>query len=541
MRRSLSLTIALTAAATTLVAPFATAPATAESVTTLSLSGFSDVLVDQAHGHVFVTGGTGSSSIAVTSLDGVSQAPIPSAYGAAQMLLSQDGSKIYVGLAEADGVGVIDASTLAMTKIATGSNTCPYDVAQTTGRIWYSYGCGQWTGAIGYIDLSDNSVHAAIRTGFYSAPLLESSAALPGQIALSDRGISPTPLVIANVTEGTPVTLPNDNTVAADVRDMAITPDGSRIVTTNMAPYVHPVFMTSDLSGDGSYDTDAYPNAVAIRADGMVAAGVDGSPAVWLYPSGSRTLQKSYNFAGMLAPGGLAFGTTRLFAVTESGFSDAVVKLHVITPGATSSLSIRSGSPTSVPYSYGSAATVTVHLNTPGTNRKVSVYAKPYGGTEHLVKTGTVDAAGNLTISATVTRRTTFRAVYAGDASVDGSQASVAVAVRARVTPKMTGYVRHKGSVYLYTRKKGARIIGTVAPNHAYDCAYFRAEAYVHRKWRYVDSTGCVDLNSLSQAMGILKVSKSYVGIKFRLRAEWHGDTENAAQNSPWRFAKFIR
>lgn len=538
MRRPLVLTIA----ASMLALPLTMAPATADGSTPLSLDGFSDVLVDQAGGHVFVTGGTASSSIVVTNLDGVVQTPIPNAYGAAQMLLSQDGSKVYLGLAEADGVGVINTTTLAMTKISTGANTCPYDVAQTTGRIWYSYGCGQWSGAIGYIDLTDNSVHPAIRTGFYSAPQLESSPALPGQLAIADRGISPSNLVIATVTEGSPVTLPTDNSVETAVRDMAITPDGTRIVTTDMAPYVHPVFLTSDLSGDGSYATGAYPNAVAIRSDGMVAAGIDGpyDPDVWVYPAGSRTLLRSYELGGSsstLAPGGLAFGTTRLYAVAETG-SNPAYTLRVITPAAASSLTIR---PNATTYSYGGTAAVTVHLTSTSTNRQVSIYAKPLGGTEQLLKTGTVDGNGNLIVATNVVRRTTFRAAYAGGAGVDGSTATTTVTVRAKVTPTMVRYVRRKGPVYLYKVTKSARIIGTVAPNHANDCLYFFAEFYVHGSWGHPAKTGCVPMTSTSKAMGILKGRKVYVGLKIRLRAEWRGDGENAAQNSPWRYARFIR
>jgi hypothetical protein len=42
-------------------------------------------------------------------------------------------------------------------------------------------------------------------------------------------------------------------------------------------------------------------------------------------------------------------------------------------------------------------------------------------------------------------------------------------------------------------------------------------------------------------AMGALKGQRAYLGVRIRLRAEWRGDTENAAQNSAWIYAKFIR
>src|SRR5688572_22181026 len=101
MRRKLAISAAMSVAAGMLAAPLvAQTPATADGIVTLPLELFSDILVDQARGHVFMTGGPTSTSILVTNLDGALQTPIPNAHGASQMLLSQDGTKVYVGLAE---------------------------------------------------------------------------------------------------------------------------------------------------------------------------------------------------------------------------------------------------------------------------------------------------------------------------------------------------------------------------------------------------------------------------------------------------------
>ena len=545
MRRRLALAVAITTAAGLALAPLTTTPASADGITSLPLEGFADILVDQAHGHVFITGGTGSSDIVVTDLDGVVQTSIPNAHGAAMMMLSQDASKVYVGLMQADGVGVIDTATLTMTKISTGAGTCPFDVAETAGRIWYSYGCGGGDGAVGYIDPGDNSVHPGIRTDFYNAVKIESSPNLPGELVMARVGTSPGQIYVATVTEdeGGAVTLPTRDQVEVDARDFAITPDGSRIVTTEMAPYVHPVYLTADLSADGSYNTEAYPNAVAIRADGMVAAGTSSwyDPDIWVYGGGSRTLSRSYDFNSteqVLAEGGLAFGETRLYAVEQTGYySDATYRLRVITPRGRSAVTIKSGATT---YSYGASAKVTVHLTSGSPNRQVSVYARPYGGTEKLLRTATVDGSGNLTVSTTVARRTTFRVAYAGDADFDPAGASTAVAVRAKVTPTMKNYIGRSGSSYVYKVSRNARIVGAVAPNHAGDCLYFRAQFYVNRAWRYPSATSCVRMSSTSRGIAVLS-GKGLAGIRVRLRAEWRGDTENAARTSEWRYVKFVR
>ncbi|TFV32330.1 PKD domain-containing protein [Streptomyces sp. T1317-0309] len=66
-------------------------------------------------------------------------------------------------------------------------------------------------------------------------------------------------------------------------------------------------------------------------------------------------------------------------------------------------------------YAYGATATVTAHLGTTYSNRAVSIYAQPYGGTKTLVKTGKVDSHGNLVASYKVTRNTVFTTAFSGD------------------------------------------------------------------------------------------------------------------------------
>ena len=36
-------------------------------------------------------------------------------------------------------------------------------------------------------------------------------------------------------------------------------------------------------------------------------------------------------------------------------------------------------------------------------------------------------------------------------------------------------------------------------------------------------------------------IGNGLAGVKVRMRAEWRGDTENAAKNSVWRYVKFVR
>ncbi len=64
----------------------------------------------------------------------------------------------------------------------------------------------------------------------------------------------------------------------------------------------------------------------------------------------------------------------------------------------------------------GTTVHVTAHLGKTYNSRVVAVYAQPSGGAKKLVESAKVSSQGYLTISYTVTKNTTFTAVFAGDA-----------------------------------------------------------------------------------------------------------------------------
>ena len=87
-------------AATTLVA----APsASADGTKVIPLAGYRDMVVDDAHGHVFISQGT--DQLVVTDLNGNLVTTIPQLYGADGLVLSDDGSALYVALSTGDAIG----------------------------------------------------------------------------------------------------------------------------------------------------------------------------------------------------------------------------------------------------------------------------------------------------------------------------------------------------------------------------------------------------------------------------------------------------
>lgn len=513
------------------------AVAQADEILDVGLTGFADILVDQAHGHVFITQDT--ATIVVTDLDGSPITTIGNMYGAQGMVLSDDGATLYVGLSDGDAIAAIDTATLAATAHGTGTSTCPGDLAFTSGQVWFSSGCGAGLRAI---DPSDWSVSGSLAN--LSNAVIEASPAYPDQLFAIERGISPATLYAFTTFGGaTPsATLRTSRwNVGSNAGDLALTPDASTVITASGAPYEHPAFKTSDLSSSGVYGSDAYPNAVAVREDGMVAAGISGSyePDVYLYQPGSATLFRSYELGGTdneLVPGGLAFSRTRLYAVSADVYADHY-RLHVFNTRSNTDLTIgtdRKG------YRFNAAATVTASLPAAMAGRTVSIYAEPYAGARRLVASGPVDADGRLTATVTVTQRTRFVAEYAGDQEFEPKSASTTVIAAAKVTATMLDARRRSGKYYLYRFDRSAILKGTVFPNHGGDCLKFRWQHYSGR-WRTGALTPCVQMTPKSYARFLLAGHKRDIGVKFRLRAEWPGDIQNTKQHSPWRYAKFVR
>lgn len=532
-RRALLPVALLVAVGLQIPAPAATA------ATVLPIDRLGDIVVDQAHGRVFMSGGPDSSRIVVTDLSGGNLRTVDVVGGANQMTLSADGSTLYAALTRGDAVAAVDTTSLAVEKIPTGAQSCPYDVAETAGKVWFSYGCSS-AGNIGAIDTVTHAVVAGLMTTTYDgAHLLESSPGLPGRLAAhGDNALS-----ILDVTGGETPTVETGPTIESQGDDLAVTPDGSRVITTSMSPYVHPVYLTADLSADGAYDTAPYPNAVAVRADGMVAAGSMGiyEPDVYVYEPGKRSVYRTYDFGTSstarpyVQQGGLAFGANRLYAVT--GDFDGHLALRVITPRRASSVTV---TPSRTTYGHGATAKVTVRLKAVSATRTVSVYATPYGGTEKLLKRAQVSADGTLTAGLTVQRRTRFTVRYAGDAHTDPSSDSVSVAVRARVDTVIKRHYAKDGKYHLVHEGTVPLSVAKVSPNHAGDCLWFRAQFWVNGAWRYPATTDCARMDRYSRAAARL-VGDYPVGLKVRMRAEWRGDKENAADNAAWRYLRFTR
>ncbi|MEV4495156.1 hypothetical protein AB0J84_05575 [Micromonospora arborensis] len=313
---------------------------------------FGDILVDEARGRVYITGGKGTDGLIVTDLNGSVLRTLPGiAPGAAGMVLSPDGSKLYIAAGDQDWLRIVDLDTWELdgqfAGKTDGTMTCPKDLAFAAGQLWVSWGCeSESTAGIGRVDLATGKFDVygveAIDERITSAMLLATSPAQPDMVIAGATGTSPALLVRFEATATGLVQRAISRTDGGSVTQLAITPDGTGVIVPSGAPYYHPVLRTSDLVEVHRYPTVAYPNAVAIRPDGLVVAGTNSSydKDVWVFAPGGTTPVSTYDFGHLpnqetwahnLVNGALAVAGNKIYAVTDQLAEPEMVTLRIRT------------------------------------------------------------------------------------------------------------------------------------------------------------------------------------------------------------------
>ncbi|MFF3888975.1 Ig-like domain repeat protein [Streptomyces sp. NPDC001914] len=310
----------------------------------LPVASVADVVVDSVHQHVFVSDPEGDKVVA-TDYDGDVVGTFGSLSAATGLELSADSQTLYVAVAGSDEIAAIDTAGLTESaRYSTGTADAPKSLARTGGKLWFGYGTPTH-GDIGSLDLSGPDPVLAVAqdsaSRWYYAPLLNTNPAAPGVLAAAESGLSPAAVATYDVSGAGAPKLIAQGQGGSNLRDLAVTPDGSQVVTASGWPYKHQVLSTADLKEVGSYPTDAYPNAVDIAADGTVAAGIDGSyeADVYVFKPGTTDPLRTYEFAetGTLVPDGLAWEPdgNHLFAVTANGSTYRLNTLNAPSKAAT--------------------------------------------------------------------------------------------------------------------------------------------------------------------------------------------------------------
>jgi hypothetical protein len=508
--------------------------AQADSSNDVGLTGFADMVVDQTHGHVFISQGTGR--VVVTNLAGHQIGAIAGLAGAEGMTLSDDGSEVFVALSNGNAIAEVDAAQPlaegAVTTFPTGDDSCPTDVAYTAGLVWFEATCDAQATGLRALDPSTGTIHdlgnqPPLRTQLAASPHL------PNTLFVLDFGPS---LTEYTVTGGdTPTISQKASSNINEASQFAVSSDGSQIVTGARASY-----STADLSHLQNYAVPHGSSAVAARSsDDLLAFG--SRDGVVFYRHGATASMGTYLFddpdAAVVA-GGLAFGTKALYAVTFDSQFAPHYALQVITPRnrprANVSIAVSKG-----PYRYGKKATVTVTLHRHTSRSHLELYAATADGKLHFLKSGRPDRHGQLSTRLFMTVNATFIGVFDGDKAVAVNGVGKRVKVQAWVLGKLFKAKRHAGGYALYQPSQKLVYGTAVGPNKKGQCVFFRAQFRVGGHWGHDATTPCATLSKKSGAAASIQGSPQLAGIPIRIRAEWRGDSLNTRANATWSLAKF--
>ena len=249
----------------------------------------------------------------------------------------------------------------------------------------------------------------------------------------------------------------------------------------------------------------------------------------------------TYSFTDTPPAGGtVTYGVSYAGSSTVSGTSaSAKVNVSRTTPSLTLNDNDKQ-------YGYGTTVTFTAHLGSEYTNKTVQIWANPYGGDKPnaLLKSGTVNSSGNLSVSLRLTRNTTLSAVYAGDDRTAPRTVTSTVYTRVWAHGSLSGQYRYGeiGSTeYSWYHKDGDAVFNTSMMYYKGRKERVDLQVYYDGAWQAADSQyiALPSSGNLSIDLG----GPGEAGIKARVRYAYvkgsSGDDINASNYGSWRYMYF--
>jgi hypothetical protein len=508
--------------------------------TTLPLSGFSHMLVDPVHAHVFITGVAADSTILVRNEDGTAAGSISGESGAGGMVL--DGSTLYVARCGWNTIDEIDTATLTKTGSFAAAVDGACNLAEAGGRLWYSDSTDQQWGDLWSVSL--DSSHTAIDTGrtYYQA-LFATTSAHPDWLVVSNQ-LSPASVDVLDVTDPTTPAVLGSKSDAGGA-DFAVSPDGSTLFVPQYDRAN--AYALPGLTAAGAYPMGIYASAVAVSpSGGKIAVGANGIywPDVYEFDTGNSTYTTKWDFGATgdtTRSGGLAFTSDErsLLVVTQPGAHPVLRVLPALPLGA---LSVSRSTTTVL---YGKAATITAHLTTSTSNRVVKVYRKPVGGgSTVLVASGSVGPAGNFSVAVKPKADMTYWAVWDGD-STHSQTTSTSTRVNVRVqihSPAQGGYKTQNGArLYHYARSCSGpshtgcpRFLAYATPLHPGKTLSFTVQGIVNGSWRTLLTGSHAAGSNGKLRLTIYYSSRAVIGHRQRIRFSMKADADHVGNTGPW-------
>jgi hypothetical protein len=327
---TLTPTFALAAVLAAAAGPAAAATGSGATATALPLAGYTSLVADSVHGHVFVSGAS-TDPVLVTDFAGADVGTLSALTGADALALSANSAILYAAISGTDEIAAVDTATLQEVAIYfTGAGHDPVHLAVVGHGVWFSYG-GPGAAGIGELDPGVPAVGVTAESAFYSAPLLAASPSAPDTLVAGDGGMSPSVIESFDVATGSPVEIAKSDPWTqsdgcSNLGGLAITAAGTDVIAACGAPYYGSSLGISTMTEDAEYQTGPYVGSVGIsRKSGTIALGVDaGDGSVDLFTPGDSAPTATYPTGGFDVRG-LAWSANggTLFAVTTSAIGAA--------------------------------------------------------------------------------------------------------------------------------------------------------------------------------------------------------------------------
>jgi hypothetical protein len=197
-------------------------------------------------------------------------------------------------------------------------------------------------------------------------------------------------------------------------------------------------------------------------------------------------------------------------------------------------------------YAYGADVRFTAHLGTTFKNRKVEIYADPFGADrgKRLIRSGTVNSAGNLSAVVDMTRDTNVYAVFKGDSRYKPRTVKVTAYAKVRVSTAVSRHYRTGkigSTTYHWFRKDTDPLLTTTMTYYPGRQQRFDLQVYYQGDWYSLDSQYFSLGTSGRSAVSLGAPGEA--GIRARMRSAYingsSGDSVNSTTFGAWKYLYF--
>ncbi|MFF6781110.1 YncE family protein [Streptomyces sp. NPDC012510] len=199
-------------------------------------------------------------------------------------------------------------------------------------------------------------------------------------------------------------------------------------------------------------------------------------------------------------------------------------------------------------YAYGADVEFTAHLGKTYKNRKVEIWADPYGADKpnRLVKSGTVNSSGNLSVTVDLRRDTKLSVKFAGDARYKARTVTNTVYTKVAISSSISGHYKTRtawGQKYHYVRKSKDPVLKTTMTYHPDRKQRLQLQFHYNGAW-HDGGSEYFPLGTAGKS-DVTLTGTPTTDVRLRFRSEYRdtgsGDNVNTTTYGAWKYFIFTK